>query len=331
MGTIIYSLPFSPWLLVVGHFISGSGGSIRAVIYGELARCHSDEKISSKLSLMAIATGIGSMIGPVINIAFASVDFWILEWNITYENMAGIYVTILFTIAQGLACLFAYDLSKEYDMKADQVNAIEIANTVHNQDSIEPINNVDNENINAVVETNTYDRMVLGSKDKTQPLDMKSSKQNTLSIIKIVLCDYDFLFVILLSFLSWNISLMLGMCLPLLVTDTMNWTTREMNIILFSIGAVYVITFLIFTFKSFPNNSMYIINLLSVVALAIHVSIFMVLSKYNNFVSLNIVMWVIYCVSFGLIAMNAYVFLPSLLARMVTSDIQTFSESILYQ
>ena len=75
MGNIIYSLPFSPCLLIAGRLISGFAGALRPVISSELARCYKSEELPSKLAIIGASFVTGFIAGPGINFAFNSCNF----------------------------------------------------------------------------------------------------------------------------------------------------------------------------------------------------------------------------------------------------------------
>lgn len=120
IGNILYSLHFSPWLLVFGRLISGADGPLRSIISGEVARCYPDSEVLSKFSTMGMAFAMGFIVGPGVNFAFTSVDFQLGDWQVTYVNVPGVYMAVLFIITQIIVYFTVSDLSREYDLKADE-------------------------------------------------------------------------------------------------------------------------------------------------------------------------------------------------------------------
>ena len=117
IGNIIYMIPFSPWFLLAGRIIAGAGHGQSSVISGELARCYSPNELTSKFSLMGMCNAFGFMIAPGINIAVSSVDFTIGNWHITFANFSGIYLAVIYLIAQVMVIFMIHNISKEYDQK----------------------------------------------------------------------------------------------------------------------------------------------------------------------------------------------------------------------
>ena len=117
IGNMLYVVHFSPWIVLVSRLISGMGCPFRSVISGEVARCYAKEEISSMFSLMGLSRCAGFMVVPVINSLFTSVDIYVLSIHITFANIAGIYLSILFIIGQIMTFFLMHNLSKEYNLK----------------------------------------------------------------------------------------------------------------------------------------------------------------------------------------------------------------------
>lgn len=55
VGCLLYIVPFSPWFLVIGRFLAGTGNSLRSVMSSEIARSYPADVLPSKLSYLGFA------------------------------------------------------------------------------------------------------------------------------------------------------------------------------------------------------------------------------------------------------------------------------------
>ena len=117
LGTVIYSLPFSPFLLLLGRLVAGCGGAINSVATGELARCYRKDRFGFSMSLCMAGNMLGMLLGPFCNLAFKDVNFWIGKWQITYANTATLGLAVVFFFVQFLALIFVHDLSLEAEVE----------------------------------------------------------------------------------------------------------------------------------------------------------------------------------------------------------------------
>ena len=58
-GNLLYMVPTSPWFLLLGRLLAGTGPSQRTIITGEIARSYRHEELTSKFSLMAMSYAFG--------------------------------------------------------------------------------------------------------------------------------------------------------------------------------------------------------------------------------------------------------------------------------
>ena len=68
-------------------------------------------------SLMGLSFCAGFAVAPLINSLFTSVDINLASIHITFANISGIYLSILFIISQIMTFYMVHNLSKEYYLK----------------------------------------------------------------------------------------------------------------------------------------------------------------------------------------------------------------------
>ena len=308
IGNIIYALPFSPWILIGGRLISGLAGALRPVISGELARCYPSEELPSKFAVIGASFATGFIIGPGINFAFKSCNFWIGGWHITYENIPGLYMAALYFIVEIMCLFMVFDVSREYDLKADRYEQIEVNRRKSTDNTIETGNPNSTEN--------------------SPLLTNKITSPSVMSVCKTLLHDIDTTLVIALSFFSMYLIVSIDMWLPLLIIDTMDLTIVEMNFIVLGSGSASVAFVLLVIIKKPSDRQVFVLALIAMVAYVLLNIYFITLYIYHGHIAYNIFMCVIFAVSFSVVTIAEEVFLIGCMAKLVSSRIQTISESI---
>ena len=182
IGNIIYALPFSPWILIAGRLLSGLAGALKPVISGELARCYPSEELPSKFAIIGASFVSGFVTGPAINFAFKSCNFWIGGWHITYENIPGLYMAALYFIVEIMCLFMVFDISREYDLKAERYELIEMDRKNSTDNAIE------------ICEPNSPENSPL--------LINKITPPSVMSVCKTLLHDFDAGLILALSFFS---------------------------------------------------------------------------------------------------------------------------------
>ena len=117
LGNVMYTIPISPYLLLIGRLLSGLGGCLRPIIVSELTRSFTPDEIISQMSAISCAFIIGFTVGPCINFAFVKADFWLFGVHIKYANGASLVATFLYMFAFFICLFFVSDLSRKFDLK----------------------------------------------------------------------------------------------------------------------------------------------------------------------------------------------------------------------
>ena len=115
IGNLMYTIHFSSLFLLAGRSLAGMGSGLRAVVYGEIGRYSNEKELTRYFAIQSLAYSVGFSIGPAINVLFLNVDFAIGSWRITYVNIPGLYMAVVFVVNQLLMCFLVHDLSEEYD------------------------------------------------------------------------------------------------------------------------------------------------------------------------------------------------------------------------
>ena len=116
-GNIMYSLPYSPYCLLIGRFTAGIGISLRSIMAAELTRCYEETESIKVFSLIMLLFNIGYTVGPVFAMPCTDININRHYFNITYGNAPVMMLSLLYIIQYFLVVVFVHDLSRIYDLK----------------------------------------------------------------------------------------------------------------------------------------------------------------------------------------------------------------------
>ncbi|XP_057289463.1 uncharacterized protein LOC130612180 [Hydractinia symbiolongicarpus] len=323
IGNILYALPFSAWFLLFGRLISGIGGPLRSVISGELARCYPSDKLSSKLSIMGMMFASGFLVGPGFNFAFKSVNVGIGKWKIEYVNAPGLYMAVLFILLQIICTFLVFDLSKEYDLKENEKE--------HAEANKKSDHNVHYGSLSTNETTKVHEfSITYNTKTENNPLikEVNDKKQTMFLVTKELFKCIDTLLLLCGSFFSTFCIVVSDMWLPMLVVDVMNWSITELNIIVLCGAITCFISMFYFSWRTPSDGVLFILAVLSTIFLTVLIGVLTFLYFYHSRLSINIFMWVVYDIGFGILIILEEIFFIGCLAKMVSSRIQTYAESV---
>ena len=300
-GNMIYSLPFSPYFLIAGRFIAGVGSTSRSVIIGEVFRSYKADESISVISVLGIFFGVGFLIGPAINFLFLGVRFNIYSWKITDANIAGIYMAVLFFTQIFFIIFYGSNLSKEFDLKGlEEERNSEVLNSSR-----------DNEKARLLGEKRKF-----SSEGSSLFQDIKKLLKFDIMVILLLTCHFMFLVTTL------------DLWLPMIIVDVLSWTQLEVDAITFSWAVIATLTLICFVYKKISQQQLYYFFGGAILAMICGLAILDMIKIYHRNLVLLITLWCIFCVLFALIGVAPLTFLPTCLAQMVPSSIQTYAESV---
>ena len=120
VGTFVYMIPFSPVLIVIGRFLHGFHFIIRSIVYSEFTRIFSEAEVHQKIPAFLTGLSIGYCMGPLTNMLFLRVDFWLGAVHMTYGNASSIPLLLLSVVQISLLVFCSHNISMEYDLKGDE-------------------------------------------------------------------------------------------------------------------------------------------------------------------------------------------------------------------
>ena len=117
----MYSLYYSPYLILFGQLLIGTTSARMAGSIGEVPRIYNADQQTKKIGILGIMTLIGSIAGPSTAFVFQYVDLSIGHWKWNIGNMIGISMTVFYVFQFVLNFLTLHNVSKEYTLKNDHV------------------------------------------------------------------------------------------------------------------------------------------------------------------------------------------------------------------
>ena len=316
VGNLAYSLHFSPWLLVLGRFLSGCAG-LRSVMCGEIVRCYPTSETSFQLSLSSITYNAGFISGPGITFLFSNMDFKLGYWHLKTVNFVGVFMTFLCIIMEILSVTMVHDLSKEFDLKRNEEKSLEGSN-------FEGANN-------ATFHHESNEKLPLVDYIKQNELQINVTSSSThvsiFKILKVLFTSIDAALMLFCTFFVIFFLVTFDMWLPLLVVETLHLSILELNVCVFGTGATSVVILLLYMFKPLSDTKFFAAVLIGFIGLCI-VDVSFIVLKYTQTNALNILLGVTYMICFAGAGIIPDVYLTNTLAKLVNSKVQTFVDGI---
>ena len=301
VGNLMYSLPFSPYFLIFGRFIAGVGNSLRSVMVGEVFRSYKADESIPVISMLGISFGVGFLTAPAINIAFLKVNFHIITWRITDANIAGIYMAVLFLILEIIIALYASNLSKEFDMKGlEEEKYLKVS---------KPAENIS-------------EKSKLFPEKKYNPVQTPSFFEDMKNLLKL-----DIILIMLLSFHFMYLVTTLDLWLPMIIVDMLKWSLLEVDVINFSRAVIALLILAYFLYKKISQQQLYYFFVISMFANTFGLIILYIITSYHGNLLIIVTLWCISCFFTAIKGVAPLTFLPSCLAPMVPSTLQTNAEN----
>ena len=290
VGNILYAIPYSPYFLLVGRFIAGIGGSIRPVVSAEIARCYIEEEALPAFSMIAIMFGLGFTLGPASNLAFVKVDFHIGPLSVNYANTPGLFMAVLFILAEVLILFFVSDLSKEHDSKAKHEGC--------QLDEESPL--VPDSNIN----------------------------MGPMRVAWTLVTSFDSAIIIFTSTLSMFLVGCIDVWTPMVVVETLQWGVMEVSLVMFGAGLSSIFACVVLFFKPPSARTGYVLGVVAVFMMAATGMVLIIIITCRRHFGVVVTSFVAFDLMTGMIPLADEVFFLSALSQMVPSSFQSYGEAI---
>ena len=120
IGNLMYGLPFSPVIVLLGQFFAGTTPAFGVLAMGETSRTYSPEILTKKISVLSLIYSVGTFTSIGLVFVFLYIDFWIGWWHINFAVMPGLFMAFAFVVSMLLSFILVTDVSKEYDLKLEE-------------------------------------------------------------------------------------------------------------------------------------------------------------------------------------------------------------------
>ena len=326
VGNVLYALPYSVYYVFAGRFISGVIVATQPLVTGEVVRVYEKDEVIRMLSIQGMCSGLGLIVGPAMNFAFVKIDITICSLHLTYANAPSLFLSVMFLLLQVLMIFFLHNLSKQLDLKAERAEVnVEILTAKSINNSYQSTNEVQI----------LQNQMSHNQGDSEQPEYTENSpllSDNTIPSVSKVLrkmfINFDSMFIIMSSCLLNFVYNTSNVWTPLIVTEILKWGVVELNCI-FLTSCVFslLMTIFIATYKM-SANSYYNLNLCVICGLLIIEGVFLVLKLHHRSLYLDIAVYSVYSILFGVTFAFEDAFLANIMAQMLPSSVQSLGESV---
>ncbi|CAL8098702.1 unnamed protein product [Calicophoron daubneyi] len=113
LGNIMYWIGQSPWVVLCGRFISGTGASCEPSLYADLVKLTSEEERTSYIIAMLMPRQLGLLFGPAFTILVHTVNANVGQFSFSVYNMPGIMMAGLWLLHSLLVFTFYPNVSKD--------------------------------------------------------------------------------------------------------------------------------------------------------------------------------------------------------------------------
>ena len=159
-------------------------------------------------------------------------------------------------------------------------------------------------------------------------LDPDAPLPTTCEILKQIGSSVDAMIVFFLSFFMYFWMVAFDMWLPMMIIDELDMGVTELNGIVFGFGCISAVILLLLSWKQFDDQAMFKLSLICVLCLGLMEVIFGSMKLFKQPLYVNVVLWVVWGTLFAVVVVMDEVFLIGILAKMTSSRIQTFNESL---
>ena len=333
VGNILYSLHFSPWLLVVGRFLSGCAG-LNSVMCGELIRSYPSSETTFQLSILSITFNSGFILGPGLNFMFSNIDFYLGHWHIKNVNFIGVFMAFVCIIMEILCLTMIHDLSKEFDLKQHEEDNAKVSKSeTSNKKDLKNSGKFPSFSKNEIKfyeESNEKLPLIFYAKQNELQTNLGNQPSTRISIFKILallFTSFDSSLILLNSFLVIFFLITFDMWLPLLVIETLKLSILELNICVFGTGIASVLILLLYLCKPISDEKVFVAVLIGFFGLGLINISYIVLTNIHS-KALVLIFGIIYMICFAGAGIIPDVFLTSTLAKFVSSKEQAFVDGI---
>ena len=286
-GNILYIMYYSPWYPIIGIILIGFRFPMKSIIIGEIVRSYPKIELNQKLSLFANCYYIGLCPTVLILVLFNEVDIKIANFHISYGNISGVVIIFGTVILQLLTYFFVHDLSNEYDLKKEE----------------QLINN-----------------------DNDELFRSNEKKPGHLEKLNRLFTNCNLIVSYYLTFLYGYAEMTLLKYAPIVIITKLNYSVTVLNTGILINSLLSILTMALLVRIRFASSTSFCICIVSFLSMVLIGMIYKFMIPSNTYLVHWILALVVYAL-FSVVYFAIDVFLVSIVANHVRSDIQSFAES----
>lgn len=117
VGSILYFVGMSTWVLVLGRLIAGIGAGGGAAVLADITRTTSEEQRTSSLSTVIASRQLGLILGPSFNVFLCETNFHIFSLPVDKYSSPGLLMALLWLLLEIIVFFGYYNLTS---LKTDE-------------------------------------------------------------------------------------------------------------------------------------------------------------------------------------------------------------------
>ena len=324
VGSLIYIIPFSPAYLLVGRLIAGAGDTFSSTCSGETVRLFDSHQATSNLWKIAAAYSVGFALGPGLGILFKNISFNIWLIHVDYTNFVGIFIAGLLFIAFIMTNMLIHDCSLEFDLKAYlRKHDLEFIN----HDHFHMLEKGKNKRINTGMYETHFGNVKLESDSETSPL-LPEKEKATAELLKLLLKNPNVVIILLSSFFFMYCLFASDVLLPLITLELMKWDITALTLIFVVYGVIYFFALMIFSRLCTGNSSVSNMTTICIFLQMVGFGLFIAMKVFPRNFTTDVILMIAFLVCYIFVWFIEEVLLRCILAKMVPSHVQSFTESL---
>lgn len=294
VGSCMYAVYSSVYFPIVARLIQGLGDVNMSLVTAEVARVFPREECTKKLANIVACFSGAFIVSPGLSIVFKYIHFEIYGFVINFGNFPGLLMGVLFSCIFVVASRNCHNLSKEYDLK-------EILEEKNNR------------------EKNNYDDKVGGNHQSKSKHKFKST-----DLFK----KFDFVLLISIGFMmSYSVVSFLDVAFPIISSTYYNLSSQFVGGMFLGTGLLFMfILQLIKRLSKYVNDFTLLLIGLCVFTVTTSLLLVVTLIKGQHRI-LGISLLVCFVLTLGVCWCVEQVFVKTILAKMIPSEVQGFGES----
>ena len=255
VGSLIYALPFSPWLILLGRSIAGLGDGFFAAASGEITHVFPATRRIAIFALLEVGRVLGITFGPSLNFFLQNVDFRIAKWHVFYGPAPGLFMAIIWIIMEIVTFFMVFNLSKqEIEEKAESFTEIKLETKKRPDDPdryeiIETkIDDITDKGWPVSVASTHDDKSPLLKSTKNSPKREDSQESDTAPSLHdaiMELCSLEILAIFYADLVLWLAQTEFEVLAPLVTQEDFKWKEGYLSIIYMVGGLELILIFVL--------------------------------------------------------------------------------------